>query len=49
MTLVNCCLNISMDKIFKNTENNKTNESHKFVVNLLQSLDLKSSNKHLAL
>ena len=29
-----------------NTENSKTNESHKFVLNLSQRLDLKSSNKH---
>ena len=29
-----------------NTENSKTNESLKFVLNLSQRLDLKSSNKH---
>ena len=32
-----------------NTENNKTNEPHKFVLNLSQRLDLRSSNKHVAL
>ena len=29
-----------------NTENSKTNKQHKFVLNLSQRLDLKSSNKH---
>ena len=28
-----------------NTENSKTNESHKFVLNLSQRLDLRSSDK----
>ena len=32
-----------------NTENSKTNTPHKFVLNLLQRLDLRSSNKHVAL
>ena len=32
-----------------NTENSKTNEPHKFVLNLSQRLDLRSSNKHVAL
>ena len=33
-----------------NTENSKiTNEPHKIVLNLSQILDLKSSNKHVAL
>ena len=32
-----------------NTENSKTSEPHKFVLNLLQRLDLKSLNKHIAL
>ena len=32
-----------------NTENSKTNESHKFVLNLSQRLDLRSSNKNVAL
>ena len=31
------------------TENNKTNEPHKFVLSLAQILDLRSSNKHAAL
>ena len=30
-------------------EHSKTNELHKFVLNLSQTLDLKSSNKHVAL
>ena len=32
-----------------NKENSKTNEPHKFVLNLPQRLDLRSSNKHVAL
>ena len=32
-----------------NTENSKMNEPHKFVLNLRQRLDLRSSNKHVAL
>ena len=32
-----------------NTENCKTNEPNKFVLNLSQRLDLKSSNKYAAL
>ena len=32
-----------------NTENNKTNEPPKFVLNLTQRLDLRSLNKHVAL
>ena len=32
-----------------NIENSKTNESHKFVLNLSQRLDLRSSNEHVAL
>ena len=32
-----------------NTENSKTSESHKFVLNLPQRLDLKNSDKHVAL
>ena len=31
-----------------NTENSKTNVPHKFVLNLSQRLDLRSSNKHVA-
>ena len=38
-----------MEAIFMNTENNKTNEPHRFVVNLSQRLDLRSSDKHVAL
>ena len=32
-----------------NTENSKTNEPHKFVLNLSQRLDLRRSSKHVAL
>ena len=32
-----------------NTENNKTNEPHKFVLNLSQRVNLRSSNKHVSL
>ena len=45
----NYCPNISMETIFMNTENSKTNEPHKFVLNLSQRLDLRVSNKHVAL
>ena len=38
-----------MEKIFMNMENSITNEPHKFFLNLSQRLDLKSSNKHVAL
>ena len=32
-----------------NTGNSKANEPHKFVLNLLQKLNLRSSNEHVAL
>ena len=38
-----------METIFMSTENSKMNEPHKFVYNLSQKLDLRSSNKHVAL
>ena len=38
-----------MEKIFMNIEHSKTNKTHKFVLNLSQRFDLKSSNKHAAL
>ena len=38
-----------METKFVDTENSKTNESHKFARNLSQRLDLGSSNKHIAL
>ena len=47
--LNNYCPNISMEMIFLDKENSKTNEPYKFALNLLQRLDLKSSNKHVAL
>ena len=40
--------NISMETIFRSTENSKTNELHKFFPNL-QTLDLGSSYIHVAL
>ena len=38
-----------METIYINTEKSKTNEPHKSVLNLSQRLDLRSSNKHVAL
>ena len=38
-----------MKKIFMNTENSKANEPHKFVLNFLQTLDLRGSNQYVAL
>ena len=38
-----------METIFMNTENRKTNEPHKCVLNLPQRSDLRSSSKHVAL
>ena len=38
-----------METIFMNRENSKTNKQHKFVLNLSPRLDLRSSNKHVAL
>ena len=34
-----------MGTIFMNTENSKMSEPHKFILTLLQRLDLRSSNK----
>ena len=39
---------MSMETIFLNTESSKTNEPHKFVLNLSQGLDLKIPNKHVS-
>ena len=36
-----------MKTIFMNTENNKTNEPRKLVLNLSQRIDLRGSNKHV--
>ena len=38
-----------METIFMSTQNSKTNEPHKFVLNLSQRLDIRVSNKHVAL
>ena len=40
---------ISMETIFMNTENRKTNDPYKFVLNFSQKLDLKSSDKNVTL
>ena len=41
--------NVSMETISMKTENGKMNEPRKFFLNLLQRLDLRSSNKHVSL
>ena len=38
-----------MKTMFMNTENSKTNEPNKFILNLSQRLGLRSSDKHVAL
>ena len=38
-----------METIVKKTENSKTNELQKFALSFRQRLDLRSSNKHVAL
>ena len=38
-----------METIFMNIENSKMSEPHKFVLTLSQRLDLRSSDKHVAL
>ena len=38
-----------METIFVNTENSKTNEPHKLVLNFSQRLDFRISSKHVAL
>ena len=48
LRLDNYCPNISMETIFIKTENTKTSASHKFVLNVSQRIDLRSSNKHVA-
>ena len=45
----NYCPSISMEIIFMNTENSKTNGPNKFVLKLSQILDIRRSNKHVAL
>ena len=46
MRLLNYRSNIDVETIFMNAENSKTNEQDKFILNLLQRLDL---NKYVAL
>ena len=38
-----------METIFMNTENSKTNEPHRFRLDLTDKLNLKNSNKNIAL
>ena len=38
-----------METVFMNSENSKTNEPHKFAFNLSQRLNLRCSDKHVAL
>ena len=38
-----------METILTNTENSNTNKPNKFILNLSQRLDLRSSNKHVVL
>ena len=38
-----------MGTVFMNTENRKTSEPHKSALNSSQRLDLRSSDKHIAL
>ena len=38
-----------METIFMNTENSKTNEPHRFKLNLTDKLNLKNRNKNMAL
>ena len=40
---------MSMETTFMNTENQKLNEAHKFILDLLQILNLRSSNKNAGL
>ena len=47
--LSNYCLDIRAETIFMNTEDSKTSEPHKFALSLQQRLDLKSSDKYVAL
>ena len=49
MRLGDYCPSVRMEKIFMNTENSKTCERHKFVFNLLQRLDWRSSNENASL
>ena len=49
--MVDYCPNISIEMIFMKpikSVSSKTSEPHKFVLNLSQKLDLRSSNRHAA-
>ena len=43
------CHNYKYESNIHENGNSKTTKPHKFVINLLQRLDLRSSNKHVAL
>ena len=43
------CPSISIETIFMNTKDGKTNKPHKFALNLSQRFDLRSSSKHVSL
>ena len=47
--LVDYCPNIKIETMLINTRNSKNNESPKFILYLLQRVDTRSSNKHVAL
>ena len=49
MRLIHYRSNISMETIFMSTKNSKMNEPHTFFLNLLQRLNFKCLNKHVAL
>ena len=38
-----------MDTVFMNSENSKTSDSHKLLLNITDKINLKRSNKHVAL
>ena len=41
--------NLKMETIFMNTENSKTNEQHRFKLDLTDKLNLKNPNRNIAL
>ena len=47
--LVDYCPNINIETMLINTGNSKTNKSLKFILYLLQRVDTRISNKHVAL
>lgn len=47
LRLANCCPNLSMGTTFMTTGNSKKNEPYKSLLNFLQILDLRRSDKHV--